>query len=38
VIALDYILMAENLADQFTKDLSRSMIDYASKGLWLKPI
>jgi hypothetical protein len=38
VIALDYIPMAENLADQFTKGLSRSMIDYASKGLSLRPI
>jgi hypothetical protein len=33
VIALDYIPMAENLADQFTKGLSRSVIDYASKEL-----
>jgi hypothetical protein len=38
VIALDYIPTAENLADQFTKGLSRSVIDYASKGLGLRPI
>jgi hypothetical protein len=38
VIALDYIPMAKNLADQFTKGLSRSVIDYASKGLGLRPI
>jgi fructose-1,6-bisphosphatase/inositol monophosphatase family enzyme len=38
VIALDYILMAENLTDQFTKGLSRSVIDNASKELGLRPI
>jgi hypothetical protein len=38
VIALDYISTAENLADQFTKGISRSVIDYASKELGLRPI
>jgi hypothetical protein len=38
VIALDYIPMIENLADQFTKGLSRSVIDNASKELGLRPI
>jgi hypothetical protein len=31
VIALDYISMIKNLIDQFTKGLSRSVIDNASK-------
>jgi hypothetical protein len=31
VTALDYIPMAKNLADQFTKGVSRNMIDIASK-------
>jgi hypothetical protein len=31
VIALDYISMIKNLIDQFTKSLSRSVIDNASK-------
>jgi hypothetical protein len=38
VIVLDYIPMTENLADQFTKGLSRSVIDNASKELGLRPI
>jgi hypothetical protein len=38
VIALDYIPTTENLADQFTRGLSRSMIDNASKELGLRPI
>jgi hypothetical protein len=38
VIALDYIPTAENLADQFTKSLSQSVIDNASKELGLRPI
>jgi hypothetical protein len=38
VIALDYIPTAENLANQFTNGLSRSLIDYASKELGLRPI
>jgi hypothetical protein len=38
VIVLDYIPTTENLADQFTKGLSRSVIDNASKELDLRPI
>jgi hypothetical protein len=38
VIALDYIPTTKNLADQFTKGLSRSVIDYASKELGLRSI
>ncbi|TKC13487.1 hypothetical protein FA727_23545 [Robertmurraya kyonggiensis] len=37
VIALDYIQTAKNLADQFTKGLSRNVIDYASLELGLRP-
>jgi hypothetical protein len=38
VIALDYIPTAKNLADQFTKGLSRSVISNASRELGLRPI
>jgi hypothetical protein len=38
VIVLDYIPTAENLADQFTKGLLRSVIDNASRELGLRPI
>jgi hypothetical protein len=38
VIALDYIPTTENLADQFTKGLSRSVIDNSSRKLGLRPI
>jgi hypothetical protein len=38
VITLDYIPTTENLADQFTKGLSRSVIDNASRELGLRPI
>jgi hypothetical protein len=38
VIALDYIPTTENLADQFTKGLSQSVIENASKELGLRPI
>ena len=37
VIALDYIQTAKNLAYQFTKDISRNVIDNASMELGLKP-
>jgi len=37
VIALDYIQTAKNLADQFTKGLSRNVIDNASLELGLRP-
>jgi len=37
VIALDYVQIAKNLADQFTKGLSRNVIDNASMELGLRP-
>jgi hypothetical protein len=37
VIALDYIDTAKKLADQFTKGLSRNVIDNASMELDLRP-
>ena len=37
VIALDYVHTSKNLADQFTKGLSRNMIDSASSEMDLRP-
>jgi hypothetical protein len=37
VIALDYVHTSNNLADQFTKGLSRSVIDSASSEMCLRP-
>jgi hypothetical protein len=37
VIALDYVQMAKNLVDPFTKGLSRNMIDLASREMGLGP-
>ena len=37
VIALDYVQTAKNLADPFTKGLSRNVIDEASREMALKP-
>jgi hypothetical protein len=37
VIALDYVQTAKNLADPFTKGLSRNMIDLASREMVLRP-
>ena len=37
VIALDYVQTAKNLTDQFTKGVSRNVIDNASMKLGLKP-
>ena len=37
VIALDYVQMAKKLVDQFTKGLSRNVIDNVSMELGLKP-
>ena len=37
VIALDYIHTSKNLSDQFTKGLSRIVIDNASMELGLRP-
>ena len=38
VITLDYIQTARNLADPFTKGLSRNVIDNASKEMGLRPM
>ena len=37
VIAVDYINTSKNLADPFTKGLSRSVIDGASREMGLRP-
>ena len=37
VITLDYIQTSKNLADPFTKGLSRNVIDNASKEIGMKP-
>ena len=37
VIALDYVQTAKNLADPFTKGLSRHVIDEASREMGLRP-
>ena len=37
VIALDYVHTSNNLADQFTKGLSRNMIESASREMGLRP-
>jgi hypothetical protein len=37
VIALDYVNTSKNLADQFTKGLSRNVIEGASRALCLRP-
>jgi hypothetical protein len=37
VIALDYVHMSKNLADQFTKGLSHSVIDSASSEMGQRP-
>jgi hypothetical protein len=37
VIALDYVHTSKNLADQFTKELSRNVIDGASREMGLRP-
>ena len=37
VIALDYIHTSRNLADPFTKDLSRNVIENASREMGLRP-
>jgi hypothetical protein len=38
VIALDYVNTSKNLADQFTKGLSRNVIESALRELGLRPI
>jgi hypothetical protein len=37
VIALDYVHTSKNLVDQFTKRLSRNMIDSPSSEMGLRP-
>jgi hypothetical protein len=37
VIAIDYVQMAKNLTDPFTKGLSRNVIDSALKEMGLRP-
>ena len=37
VIALDYVHTSNNLVDQFTKGLSRNMIESASREMGLRP-
>jgi hypothetical protein len=37
VIALDYVNTSKNLADKFTKGLSRNVIEGASSELGLRP-
>ena len=37
VIALDYVHTSKNPVDQFTKGLSRNMIDSASSEMGLRP-
>jgi hypothetical protein len=38
VIALDYVHTSNNLVDQFTKGLSRNVIESASREIGLRPI
>jgi hypothetical protein len=37
VIALDYVHKSNNLVDQFTKGLSRNVIDSASRDMGMRP-
>ena len=37
VIALDYINTSKNMADPFTKGLSRNVIDNVSKEMGMRP-
>ena len=37
VIALDYIQLAKNLADPFTKGISRIVIENASRDMGMRP-
>ena len=38
VITIDYIKSADNLADPFTKGLSRELVVKSSRGMGLKPM
>jgi hypothetical protein len=37
VISLDYVRTSKNLADQFTKGLSRTVIESASREIGMRP-
>jgi hypothetical protein len=37
VIAMDYVHTSNNLADQFTKGLSRNVIESASREMGMRP-
>jgi hypothetical protein len=37
VIALDYVHISNNLADQFTKGLSQNVIESASREMGMRP-
>jgi hypothetical protein len=37
VIALDYVHMSNNLVDQFTKGLSRNVIESTSREMGMRP-
>jgi hypothetical protein len=37
VIALDYVHTSNNLADQFTKGMSRNVIESASREMGMRP-
>ena len=38
VIAVSYVKTENNLADPFTKELSRNVISMMSKGMGMRPI
>ncbi|GKD25145.1 hypothetical protein Tco_1231359 [Tanacetum coccineum] len=38
VISIDYVESKENIADPFTKGLSRELVSKSSKGMGLKPL
>ncbi|KAJ0850834.1 putative RNA-directed DNA polymerase [Helianthus annuus] len=38
VITIDYVRSADNIADPFTKGLSRELVETSSRGMGLKPV
>ena len=36
IIAISYVRSSKNLADPFTKSLSRELVKSISRGMWLK--
>ncbi|GKG25287.1 hypothetical protein Tco_0395915, partial [Tanacetum coccineum] len=38
VITIDYVASKDNIADPFTKGLSRELVSKSSKGMGLKPL